>query len=469
MTIISLITHHSSGNSIYASEPMGTATLLPTPVAAMDEITTLLEERAASLRRLVTLLRLAEGAWVVAVFDSEPVRKQIMAELARRLQPLPCREISLLGRKPDLLAILQETATGAPDGEQEAPVICLNNVGSAFPQLFSYLDLQRETLAGQPQRLLFWMNEHEQRQLAERAPNFYSRLSNVFFFLSPAPMALPSSPVARGSLLQPTLTEHLNTNTSRRSPPNVRQEKERPLVIKRYQQKIHDLRQQRRPDWVAIGDAYYDLALLFKNALPRQWTEAEIEHREAARAYATAGRTLWQADMLYLAGDAALRSYAHQQALVHLQEALNLYRILHTRQAEAGEANVLTAQGDVLAFLDQREAALAKYEEALGLFRAVGARLGEANVLASNGQIALIDGNDEEAKRLLEQAIAIYQRVGSRYSIPAQIGNYGWALWRAGRKAQAKPYLQQAAELFTAMGLTDYAERHRRAAEEIKG
>ena len=36
-----------------------------------------------------------------------------------------------------------------------------------------------------------------------------------------------------------------------------------------------------------------------------------------------------------------------------------------------GEANVLKAQGDVLAFMDERQAALAKYEAALGLFRAM--------------------------------------------------------------------------------------------------
>ena len=38
-----------------------------------------------------------------------------------------------------------------------------------------------------------------------------------------------------------------------------------------------------------------------------------------------------------------------------------------------GEANVLQAMGDVLQFRDEREAALASYEQALSLFRQVGA------------------------------------------------------------------------------------------------
>ncbi|MEZ4676025.1 MAG: hypothetical protein R2932_17505 [Caldilineaceae bacterium] len=43
----------------------------------------------------------------------------------------------------------------------------------------------------------------------------------------------------------------------------------------------------------------------------------------------------------------------------------------------------------MLAFLDERTEALARYEEALGLFRAVGARLGEANVLKAQGTCRL--------------------------------------------------------------------------------
>jgi len=44
-------------------------------------------------------------------------------------------------------------------------------------------------------------------------------------------------------------------------------------------------------------------------------------------------------------------------------------------------------------------------------------------------------------------------------------GNYGWTLRRIGRHDDARPYLLRAADLFAAMGLGDYAERHRMAAE----
>ncbi len=84
---------------------------------------------------------------------------------------------------------------------------------------------------------------------------------------------------------------------------------------------------------------------------------------------------------------------------------------------------------------------------------------------AAIGQVFLINGEDVEANRMLQQAIDLYSAIGSRYSIPAQIGNYGWTLRRIGKPDQAKPYLLQAAELFAGMGLDDYAQRHRRAAQ----
>lgn len=127
---------------------------------------------------------------------------------------------------------------------------------------------------------------------------------------------------------------------------------------------------------------------------------------------------------------------------------------------------MLQAMGDVLQFRGDRDGALAHYADALKLFRAIGAQRGEANVLAAQGQLFLPD-NLTRANELLNQAIEIYSKIGSHYSIPAQIGNFGWKLWRLDEKQKAKPYLTQAADLFEQIGLLDYAERHRNAANQI--
>lgn len=56
------------------------------------------------------------------------------------------------------------------------------------------------------------------------------------------------------------------------------------------------------------------------------------------------------------------------------------------------KANVLQAMGDVLQFRKEMDAALERYEQALGLYCAVGDRLGEANVLAALSRLSLFSG-----------------------------------------------------------------------------
>ncbi len=139
--------------------------------------------------------------------------------------------------------------------------------------------------------------------------------------------------------------------------------------------------------------------------------------------------------------DAAVRSY---------DEALRLYRALGAR---LGEANVLQAIGDVQQFRDDRDAALRSYDEALRRYRALGDRLGEANVLKALSRLRL-DDDVALSQQLLEQALVLRQAINDRYSEGADLGNYGIALLQRGRGAEALPYLQRARAVFAAHGLT---------------
>ena len=78
-----------------------------------------------------------------------------------------------------------------------------------------------------------------------------------------------------------------------------------------------------------------------------------------------------------------------------------------------GEANTLIAIGDVLQFLDRRDEALHHYEEAIAIYRQVGARLGEANTLHEVGKL---QQNPTETLNYLEQAQDIYVLIGDKYS-----------------------------------------------------
>lgn len=144
--------------------------------------------QAASLRRLARLLRMAEGVWTVALVDEPATQQAAIERLAAAVAPVPL-VVRSLATAHDPLALVRRLPAG-----KTAPVVCLTDVGRAFPDLFGYLDLQRDTLARERHRLVLWMTPAECRQLAEHAPNFFSRLSGVFDLAAlDAPLALPAA------------------------------------------------------------------------------------------------------------------------------------------------------------------------------------------------------------------------------------------------------------------------------------
>ncbi len=148
----------------------------------------------ANLSRLVTLLRVAEGAWCVAVYKDERRRQALSRQLRAALIPLPLIELSLKSTSPDPLALLQSL----PVAGSQAPVVSFTHVGGALPALYGYLDLEREALARLPHRLLFWVKEWELHDLARHAPNFYSRLSSICYLDQAAVVPLPGSKAMAG-------------------------------------------------------------------------------------------------------------------------------------------------------------------------------------------------------------------------------------------------------------------------------
>ena len=133
--------------------------------------------------------------------------------------------------------------------------------------------------------------------------------------------------------------------------------------------------------------------------------------------------------------DAALASY---------DQALALFRAVGDR---LGEANTLQALGDVQNFRKEIDAALESYCQALDLFRAVGDRLGEANTLKALGFSKWDQGEREDGHEALEAALGLYQAVGSRVGISNTLWGVGQRLAKAGELAQAAPLLAEAVEL----------------------
>ena len=73
-------------------------------------------------------------------------------------------------------------------------------------------------------------------------------------------------------------------------------------------------------------------------------------------------------------------------------------------------------RSDVQQFRDERDAALASYEQALGLFRQVGDRLGEANCYLAQGRVARQQEDHQAALTLQTRAYQLYTEIEDQYS-----------------------------------------------------
>jgi tetratricopeptide (TPR) repeat protein len=116
------------------------------------------------------------------------------------------------------------------------------------------------------------------------------------------------------------------------------------------------------------------------------------------------------------------------------------------------KANVLQAIGDVQQFRDERDAALESYNQALMLFRQVGAKLGEANVLQSIGDVQQFRKDNDAALESYNQALMLFRQVGAKLgeaNVRKAIGNV--QQYRDERDAALESY-SQALMLFRQVG-----------------
>ncbi len=140
-----------------------------------------------------------------------------------------------------------------------------------------------------------------------------------------------------------------------------------------------------------------------------------------------------------------------QRALALYEQALPILRAVGDR---AGEAATLTNMASVYAATGQPQQALALYEQALPLRRAVGDRAGEAATLNNMALVYHATGQPQRALALYEQALPLMRAVGDRAGEAATLANLAVLLYQSlQRIPEAVDSLQQAIAVLERTGL----------------
>lgn len=99
------------------------------------------------------------------------------------------------------------------------------------------------------------------------------------------------------------------------------------------------------------------------------------------------------------------------------------------------------------------------YEQVLGLFRQVGARLGEANVLLSLGDLERGREQYSLAWHYYQSAGQLYQQIGDGYSLARVLYRMGdWWVAQA-QPEKAVPLYEQAITIWSQIGLESLVEQ----------
>ena len=155
-----------------------------------------------NLQRLALLFNdIERSSWVFAIYSSTAYVQRMRAELVLRLN-LQIVDYALGPTRRDPPAYLDELP---PAAQTQRLVISFTGLDQALPELFGYLDYQREAYTQHPHGLLFWVTEDVWRQVMRRAPNFYSRRSGVFDFRTPG--AEPAPALVQETELQAQLAQ----------------------------------------------------------------------------------------------------------------------------------------------------------------------------------------------------------------------------------------------------------------------
>ncbi|MBD2063839.1 CHAT domain-containing protein [Funiculus sociatus GB2-A5] len=160
---------------------------------------------------------------------------------------------------------------------------------------------------------------------------------------------------------------------------------------------------------------------------------------------AAAGRAYKEGDQLYQQGTAE----SLRQAIAKLNEALPLYQAVGDKK---GEAVTLLGIGKIYDALGEKQKALEFYNQSLPLSRATGDKVGEGVTLNNIGRVYSDLGEKQKALEFYNQSLPLRRATGDKVGEGATLNNIGLVYDALGEKQKALEFYNQSLPLSRATG-----------------
>jgi tetratricopeptide (TPR) repeat protein len=137
------------------------------------------------------------------------------------------------------------------------------------------------------------------------------------------------------------------------------------------------------------------------------------------------------------------------------EEALKQYRAMGNRLAEAGTLHNIA---NIYSELGEQQKALEYYSDSLPLFRAIGDRRAEAFSLRSIGQVYSKLGEKQKALEYYSDSLPLFQAIGDRRGEAGTLNSIGSVYSQLGEPQKALEYYSESLALSRAVGdrFTEY-------------
>jgi CHAT domain-containing protein/tetratricopeptide (TPR) repeat protein len=216
-------------------------------------------------------------------------------------------------------------------------------------------------------------------------------------------------------------------------------------AFERYDQAITHFRAAGAPREATVIQNLAARALIAVGAIQRGVDQL----LEARQFWLTTNDSDGQADTLYSLGFAYGRLHDYQKALAYYEQALPLYRALGNRQQEAQTLNNI---GTIYAQQNDYRKAISHFERAREIWEAQQSALSVVNALTNIG--VAYAGLDEYDKALeyYQKALVGWRGVKNQMGEAATLTNISDTLYKLGKKPEAKESASQALAIGVAIG-----------------